>query len=59
MSAETFNLGSNPTAGSGCIGAIVGSGGLGNMMILGDAFLRNVYAVFDVGQARVGFAELA
>lgn len=27
--------------------------------IMGDVFMRNVYSVFDVGQLRVGFADLA
>lgn len=27
--------------------------------IVGDAFLQNVYTIFDVGQSRVGFAELS
>jgi hypothetical protein len=27
--------------------------------ILGEVFLRNVYSVFDFGQKRIGFADLA
>ena len=41
-----------------CVGSLVGSGGLGmgNTWLTGDAFLQAVYAVFDQGQNRVGFA---
>ncbi|KAI6103750.1 aspartic peptidase domain-containing protein [Pisolithus croceorrhizus] len=59
LSATTFNLGTYPTGSSQCVGAIAATGGLGNTMVLGDTFLRNVYAVFDMGQSRVGFADLA
>ena len=40
------------------VGSLVGSGGLGmgNTWLTGDAFLQAVYAVFDQGQNRVGFA---
>jgi cathepsin D len=27
--------------------------------LIGDAFLQNVYTVFDMGRMRVGFADLA
>lgn len=59
LSATTFNLGTYPTGSSQCVGAIAATGSLGNTLILGDTFLRNVYAVFDMGQSRVGFANLA
>ncbi|KAG6375808.1 aspartic peptidase domain-containing protein [Boletus reticuloceps] len=59
ISAETFNLGHYDTAGTQCVGAITGAGSLGDIWILGDAFLQNVYSIFDFGKLRVGFADLA
>jgi len=29
-----------------------------NAWILGDSFMKNVYSIFDMGQNRVGFADL-
>ncbi|KAI6123157.1 aspartic peptidase domain-containing protein [Pisolithus croceorrhizus] len=59
LSSATFNLGTYPTGSSQCVGAIAATGSLGGTLILGDTFLLNVYAVFDVRQLRVGFATLA
>ncbi|KAG8217090.1 aspartic peptidase domain-containing protein [Butyriboletus roseoflavus] len=59
VSAETFNLGSYNSSGNSCIGAVAATGSLGDIWIVGDVFLRNVYSVFDIGQLRVGFADLA
>jgi len=41
--------------GNDCVGGIVGLDGV-PFWVLGDIFLRNFYAVFDQGNARVGFA---
>jgi len=43
-----------------CVAGIVGSDiGFTDTFIMGDVFLQNVYAQFDVGGTRVGFATLA
>ncbi|KAI6046707.1 aspartic peptidase domain-containing protein [Pisolithus marmoratus] len=58
LSPTTFNLGTYPAGSSQCVGAIASTGSLGSIMILGDTFLQNVYTVCDMGQSRVGFADL-
>ncbi|PIL25260.1 transporter [Ganoderma sinense ZZ0214-1] len=60
ISAENFNLGETKSGSGQCVGAISGQDvGLGpNVWLLGDSFLKNVYAVFSVEQKAVGFAQL-
>ncbi|KAF9218796.1 Asp-domain-containing protein [Gyrodon lividus] len=57
ISAEVFNLGTNPDDPSMCIGSIVT--GQHTSWVVGSIFLSSVYTAFDLGNARVGFATLA
>ncbi|EGN96394.1 hypothetical protein SERLA73DRAFT_76353 [Serpula lacrymans var. lacrymans S7.3] len=59
MSPDTFNIGAYDSTGEACVGAVSANDGIGDFWVLGDAFLRNVYTVFDVGNSRVGYAQLA
>ena len=54
---KLFNLGRVSRNSNDCVGAIVGSGW--NFWIVGDRFLQNVYTTFDLGNNRVGFAQLS
>ncbi|KAI8972259.1 protease [Trametes punicea] len=58
VSAANFNLGM--VSSTQCIGAIAGQDlGLGsNTWLLGDSFLKNVYAAFSFDTNSVGFATL-
>lgn len=50
------------TASKRCLSGLVGHDGNGvepRLWIIGDVFLRGVYSAFDVGNRRVGFADLA
>lgn len=56
----TFNFGTVNGDTANCVGALVGEdAGVGNVWILGDVFLRNHYSIFDVGNLRIGFGDLA
>lgn len=59
LSSDSFNLGKVSKGSERCVGAVVGADIGLNAWILGDVFLRNVYATFDLGQNRVGFSDLA
>ncbi|KAJ7689845.1 acid protease [Mycena rosella] len=61
ISAANINLGQTETGSKDCIGSIATQEiGLGSSTwLLGDAFMKNVYTVFDFDQEAVGFAELA
>ncbi|KAL1716894.1 aspartic peptidase domain-containing protein, partial [Schizophyllum commune] len=61
VTAENFNLGKTEQGSSDCVGALAGQDlGLGdNTWLIGDAFMKNVYTVFDFEQNAVGFAALS
>ncbi|EGN96393.1 hypothetical protein SERLA73DRAFT_76352 [Serpula lacrymans var. lacrymans S7.3] len=59
LSKDTFDLGPYDSSGETCVGVISAHDDVGDVWVLGDTFLRNVYTVFDVGNARVGYAKLA
>ena len=57
----SFNPGKAEEGSSDCIASLAGQDlGLGdNTWLLGGAFMKNVYTVFDFDQDAVGFADLA
>lgn len=58
MSAS-LNFGPVSDGSSDCVGSIVADSSIGSeFWILGDAFMRNFYTIFDYGKSRVGFATL-
>ncbi|KAF7375757.1 Acid protease [Mycena sanguinolenta] len=61
ISADNFNLGQTESGSSQCVAAL-GETDLGfgdDVLLLGDAFMKNMYVVFDLDQEAVGFANLA
>ncbi|KAJ7610127.1 acid protease [Roridomyces roridus] len=60
MDPDFLDLGTTTSAGTDCVLAIGGTDlGLGNTWLIGDAFMRNAYTVFDFDNESVGFATLA
>ncbi|KAI1794174.1 protease [Ganoderma leucocontextum] len=61
LSADSFSLGRVPENLTACIGSIAGMDlGLGgNVWLLGDSFMTNVYTAFSIDNNTVGFASLA
>ncbi|KAJ1302430.1 hypothetical protein OPQ81_002748 [Rhizoctonia solani] len=59
ISPADFNLGPTDSNWTNCVGAIIGRDDAGfpeNAWVLGDPFLKNVYAILDKANSRVGFA---
>ncbi|KAJ7782162.1 acid protease [Mycena olivaceomarginata] len=61
ISADNLNLGQTESGSKDCVASLAAQDlGLGDgVFLLGDAFMKNVYTVFDADQEAVGFAELA
>ncbi|KAL4079471.1 aspartic peptidase domain-containing protein [Scleroderma citrinum] len=57
VSASTFNLGRVSNNSTQCIAGLAGGGS--DYWLIGDVYLQNVYTIFDVGNSRIGFADLA
>ncbi|KAJ7712338.1 acid protease [Mycena metata] len=60
VSAANLNLGLTKAKSTDCVASLVALDveGLPNTCILGDAFMRNFYSVFDLDRKAVGFASL-
>ncbi|KAJ7742596.1 acid protease [Mycena metata] len=61
ISADNLNLGTTESGSSDCVASLAAQDlGLGtDVWLLGDAFMKNQYTVFDFDQEAVGFAELS
>ncbi|KAH8087161.1 acid protease [Cristinia sonorae] len=62
IAPEIFNMGKVDGTENDCVGGIAATNALSDPIdfwIVGDVFLNNVYTKFDVGEGRVGFADLA
>ncbi|KAF8706832.1 Acid protease, partial [Rhizoctonia solani] len=60
MSSSSLSIGTTDSSGSTCVGSIMATSSVpDNAWIVGDAFMTNVYSVFDQANSQVGFANLA
>ncbi|THH17843.1 hypothetical protein EW146_g3052 [Bondarzewia mesenterica] len=59
LAPKTFSLGPVSLGSSDCLAGIASSSSTMPFWIVGDVFMQNVYTIFDAGQKRVGFADLA
>ncbi|KAH9033421.1 acid protease [Lactarius pseudohatsudake] len=58
IAQEIFNLGALSEGSTDCVGGIGEVDDQTPFWIIGDVFLQNVYTEFDVGNKRIGFANL-
>ncbi|KAJ4485432.1 acid protease [Lentinula aciculospora] len=59
ISSENFNLGTTSQNASTCAGALAAKDlGLGDVLLLGDSWMKNAYHVFSLEKTAVGFAKL-
>ncbi|KAG9124711.1 Type I transmembrane sorting receptor [Ceratobasidium sp. 392] len=59
MSPESLTIGTTDDSGKTCVGSIMALNGVPkDAWIVGDAFMKNVYTVFDEENSQVGFAKL-
>ncbi|KAG6332060.1 hypothetical protein ID866_7031 [Astraeus odoratus] len=59
ITSELCSLGEDSTNPGQCFSGIVASDYTGGLWVLGDVFMRSTYTIFDMGQNRIGFADLA
>ncbi|KAG8691567.1 Type I transmembrane sorting receptor [Ceratobasidium sp. 394] len=60
MSPESLTIGTTDDSKKTCVGSIMSADGVPDeAWIVGDAFMKNVYTVFDEDNSQVGFAKLA
>jgi hypothetical protein len=62
MTSASLSLGPVSRGSPDCLGSIMANEILGfvnETWFLGDSFMKNYYTIFDFGNKRVGFADLA
>jgi cathepsin D len=59
MTTDSLIIGRLPGTMGRCLGSIVSDDRLAkDYWVVGDAFMKNYYTIFDYGNSRVGFAAL-
>ncbi|KAK4055701.1 hypothetical protein OIV83_000247 [Microbotryomycetes sp. JL201] len=57
VDSKYMNLGLTETGSEWCVPALAAQDVKIGAWVLGDAFIRNTYAIFEMGAARIGFAS--